>query len=76
MYAVLFHRSANYLGKQRFRDETCFGVSTSGRGKRAAVAANEMLALALVKGSCTPHFLEKAESCFDPLLSGFAFNFQ
>ena len=76
MNAMFFHGSANDLREEGFRDETCFGVPARGGGQRAAVAANEMFTFALLKGCCAPQVLQNAESRFDPLLTGLAFDCQ
>jgi len=50
MHATLFHRSTDDLGKECFGNETCFRMSAGRGSKRAAVAANEVFAPALVQG--------------------------
>ena len=40
------------------------------------MAANEMFAFLLLKGRCAPQVLQNAESRFDPLLTGLAFDCQ
>lgn len=58
LQTMLLYRNANDVRKQRLRDQACFGVTSRGRGQRAAIAANEMLAFAFVKRRGAAHVFQ------------------
>src|SRR4051812_33423862 len=76
MNTVLFHWNADNLAQQGLSDEAGFGMSAGGRGKRTAVAADEVPAFALFESRGTAEVLEGMESQLDPLVPGFAFDGQ
>ncbi len=76
MNAMLSDRCANDLSKERFRDETRFGMMSRGRGERATVAANQMFAFAFVKSSGASEISQNTEGRFYPLLARLAFDFE
>src|SRR5205807_9423783 len=47
--AVFFHWRSNYLGEQRFHQQTCFGMVRRRGSNWAAVAVDEMLAIFFTK---------------------------
>src|SRR5215469_13616939 len=73
--AVFFHGRPDYLGEQRFCQQTCFGMINRGGSNRAAVAINEVLPIFFTKSRCAAQLLENAECGINSLLAGFAAQF-
>jgi len=73
--AMCFNRRANYVGEQRFRQQTCLGMIRRGGSNRTAVAADEVFSIFFTKAGHPTQVLENAKRSIDSLLPGFALQF-
>ena len=75
MDAMLFHRRANYLGEQRFREQTCFGMIGRRGSNGTAVAVDKVLPIFFAKTGRAAQLLENVECSIDSLLASSALQF-
>lgn len=73
--AAFFHGRADYLGEQRFGQQTCFGMIRRGGGNWTAGAVNKVLPVFFAKAGRAAQFLQNPQSSINSLLAAFAAQF-